>query len=111
MQHGNRLQVEHSSLVRLKVTDLINAGVRGRISEIQSKANRPVQFELTENMREYTMNRVFLPEMIGCGFMFQSRFRDRPRISTHQYGRLVRDWITAIGLEPSGSGTHSMRRA
>lgn len=83
MQHGNRLQVEHSSLVRLKVTDLINAGVRGRISEIQSKANRPVQFELTENMREYTMNRVFLPEMIGCGFMFQSRFRDRPRISTH----------------------------
>jgi site-specific recombinase XerC len=23
---------------------------------------------------------------------------------------LVRDWVTAIGLEPSGYGTHSMRR-
>ena len=30
--------------------------------------------------------------------------------STRQYGRLVRDWVTAIGLEPSGYGTHSMRR-
>jgi integrase len=48
--------------------------------------------------------------MIGCRFMFPSRFHDRPHISTRQYGRLVRDWVTAIGLEPSGYGTHSMRR-
>lgn len=26
------------------------------------------------------------------------------------YGRIVRDWVTAIGLEPSGYGTHSLRR-
>ena len=30
--------------------------------------------------------------------------------ATRQYGRLVRDWVKAIGLEPSGYGTHSMRR-
>ncbi|MBY6005027.1 integrase, partial [Salipiger bermudensis] len=24
--------------------------------------------------------------------------------------RLVRDWVTSIGLEPSAYGTHSMRR-
>jgi integrase len=42
--------------------------------------------------------------------MFPSRFHDRPQISTRQYGRLVRGWVTAIGLEPSGYGTHSMRR-
>jgi len=48
--------------------------------------------------------------MIGCRFMFLSRFHDRPHISTRQHGRLVRDWVTAIGLEPSGYGTHSMRR-
>jgi len=53
---------------------------------------------------------VFLPEMIGCAFMFPSRLHDRPHISTRQYGRLVRVWVTAIGLEPSGYGTHSMRR-
>ena len=38
------------------------------------------------------------------------RMADRPHISTRQYGRLVRDWVTAIGLEPSGYGTNSVRR-
>ena len=42
--------------------------------------------------------------------MFPSRFHDRPHISTRQYARLVRDWVKAIGLEPSGYGTHSLRR-
>jgi len=42
--------------------------------------------------------------------MFPSRFHDYPHISTRQYGRLVRDWVAAIGLEPSGYGTHLMRR-
>ena len=42
--------------------------------------------------------------------MFPSRFRDRPHISTRQYGRLVRSWVAEIGLEPSGYGTHSLRR-
>ena len=42
--------------------------------------------------------------------MFPSRFLDRPHISTRQYGRLVRCWVVSIGLEPSGYGTHSMRR-
>ena len=31
-------------------------------------------------------------------------------ISTHQYARIVRGWVTSIGLEPSAFGTHSMRR-
>ena len=51
-----------------------------------------------------------MPEMSGCGFMFPNRLHDRPHISTREYGRLVRDWGKAIGLEPSGYGTHSMRR-
>lgn len=46
----------------------------------------------------------------ACRFMFPSRLHDRPHISTRQYGRLVRDWVTAIGLEPRGYGTHSLRR-
>lgn len=91
--------------------DLVNADrVRERVSVIQSKTNRPVQFELTENTRESVVNWVSMPEMVGCGFMFRSRLHDCPHISTRQYGRLVRDWVTAIGLEPSGYGTHSMRR-
>ena len=98
-------------LVKLQVTDLVKAErVRERVSVIQSKTQRPVQFELTENTRDSVANWVMSPQMIGCRFLFPSRFHDRPHISTRQYGRLVRGWVTAIGLESSGYGTHSLRR-
>jgi integrase len=97
-------------LLYLKVSDLVNADqVRERVSVAQSKA-KPVQFELTENTRESVANWVKSPEMLRGSFMFPSRVHDHPHISTRQYGRLVRDWVAAIGLEPSGYGMHSMRR-
>ncbi|MBY4893225.1 tyrosine-type recombinase/integrase [Rhodobacteraceae bacterium N5(2021)] len=98
-------------LVKLAVTDLVKEGrVRERVSVIQSKTKKPVQFELTENTRDAVIAWTRSPEMIGCRFIFPSRFHARPHISTRQYGRLVRDWVTSIGLEPSGYGTHSLRR-
>lgn len=98
-------------LVRLRVKDLVSSErVRERVTVIQSKTGQPVQFELTENTRESVMTWVNSPEMMRIEFMFPSRFHDRPHISTRQYGRSVRDWVTAIGLEPSGYGTHSLRR-
>lgn len=98
-------------LVKLAVADLVKDDrVRERASIIQSKTKKPVQFELTENTRDTVIAWVRSPEMIGCRFMFPIRFHDRPHISMRQYGRLVCDWVTAIGLEPSGYGTHSMHR-
>lgn len=98
-------------LVRLRVNDLVSSErVRERGTVIQSKTGQPVQFELTENTRESVMTWVNSPEMMRTEFVFPSRFHDRPHISTRQYGRLVRDSVTAIGLEPSGYGTHSLRR-
>lgn len=98
-------------LVSLSVVDLVKEDrVRERVSVIQSKTRRPVQFELTENTRETVLAWVRSPEMLACSFMFPSRFHDRPHISTRQYGRLVHDWVSSIGLEPSGYGTHSLRR-
>ena len=94
-----------------KLSEAVECCNRFRVSVIQSKTKKPVQFELTEkHKRQPSLRGVRSPEMIGCRFMFPSRFHDRPHISTRQYGRLVRDWVTAIGLEPSGYGTHSMRR-
>ena len=98
-------------LVKLAVADLIKDDrVRERVSIIRNKTKKPVQFELTENTRDTVIAWVRSPEMTGGHFMFPGRFHDRPHISTRRYGRLVRDWVTAIGLEPSGYGTHSMRR-
>ncbi len=98
-------------LVCLKVADLVVGGsVRERVSVIQSKTGRPVQFEVSENTRESVMEWANSPEMRGCAHLFPSRFHASPHLSTRQYARLVRDWVSAIGLDPSGYGTHSMRR-
>ena len=59
-------------LVRLSVVDLVKEDrVRERVSVIQSKTRRPVQFELTENTRETVLAWVRSPEMLACSFMFQ----------------------------------------
>ncbi len=99
------------NLVRLYVADLVTGDrVRERVTVVQSKTQRPVQFEVSENTRQSIWTWVCRPEMLGCTFLFPSRFHERPHISTRQYARLVRDWVSAIGLEPSGYGTHSLRR-
>lgn len=70
-------------LVGLTVADLVRDDrVRERASVIQSKTKRPVQFELTENTRDCVAAWVKSPKMIGCRYMFPSRFHDRPHIST-----------------------------
>ena len=98
-------------LVRLKVADLVVGGVvRDRTSVIQRKTGRPVQFEVSENTRKSVLEWVASPEMRGCEFLFPSRFHASPHLSTRQYARLVRDWVSVIGLDPNGYGTHSLRR-
>jgi integrase len=97
-------------LVKLTVTDLVKDDrVRERVSVIQRKTKRPVQFELSENTRETVLTWVRSPEMLACRFMVPSRFHDRSHISMRLYARLVRDWVKAIVLEPSGYGTHALR--
>lgn len=98
-------------LVQVRVADLvIGDRVRDRVTVIQSKTNRPVQFEVSENTRDSIWNWVSSPQMLGCAYLFPSRLHDRPHVSTRQYARLVRDWVSSIGLDPSGYGTHSQRR-
>jgi site-specific recombinase XerD len=31
-------------------------------------------------------------------------------VTTRQYARLLKQWVTLIGLDPAAYGTHSMRR-
>ncbi|WP_075699597.1 tyrosine-type recombinase/integrase [Pseudovibrio brasiliensis] len=98
-------------LVRLKVIDVFTAGrVKERTSIIQSKTGKPVQFELMEGTRSALLKWIDSPEMIGSEYLWPGRFHDRPHISTRQYGRMLKEWVLSIGLEPSSYGTHSMRR-
>ena len=69
-----------------------------------------MRFELSEGTRESLEQWLDDPMMIGHEYLWPGRFHDPDHISTRQYARLVRDWVTSIGLEPSAYGTHSMRR-
>lgn len=98
-------------LVGLRVRDVFAAGrVKERASLIQSKTGNPVRFEITETTRLSVESWIRDPEMIGLEFLWQSRIYGSPPFSTRQYPRIVRGWVSSIGLEPSAYGTHSMRR-
>src|SRR6201993_1995753 len=43
-------------------------------------------------------------------YLFPSRFRAQPHLSTRQYARIVHRWVERVGLDSSAYGTHSMRR-
>tara|TARA_R110002096_G_scaffold8802_8_gene35835 strand:+ start:6029 stop:6649 length:621 start_codon:yes stop_codon:yes gene_type:complete len=97
--------------VRLMVTDVYTAGnIKERTSIFQRKTGKPVQFEISEQTRKSLMDWIAHPRMQGYAFLFPSRFHESDRISTRQYARAVKTWVTSIGLEPNGYGTHSMRR-
>ena len=100
------------ALFNLAIDSKLRGGdlVRERVSVIQSKTQRPVQFEVSEGTRDSIWNWVCSPAMLAVIHLFPSRFHDRPHVSTRQYARIVRDWVAAIGLDPSGYGTHSLRR-
>ncbi|MGB3313828.1 MAG: tyrosine-type recombinase/integrase [Albidovulum sp.] len=98
-------------LVKLKVAEVYAAGqVKERASIIQSKTGKPVRFEFAEGTRKSLEDWFRNPLMIGSEYLWPGRFHERLHISTRQYARLVRDWVTSIGLEPSSYGTHSMPR-
>ena len=98
-------------LVAVRVRDVFSAGrVKERASIVQTKTGRPVRFEITEMTRRSLDRWIAEPEMRGADRLWPSRFRDSPHLSTRQYARIVRGWVTSIGLEPSAYGTHSMRR-
>jgi site-specific recombinase XerD len=64
----------------------------------------------TEETRKTLFKWLDDPTMKGSEYLWPSCFHDRPHLSTRQYARLVRDWVSSVGLEPTSYGTHSMRR-
>jgi site-specific recombinase XerC len=98
-------------LVKLMVADVYAAGqVKERASIIHSKTHKPVRFEITEGTRKSNAKWLEDPLMTGSEYLWPGRLQYRLHISTRQHARLVRTWVSSIGLEPSSYGTHSMRR-
>ncbi|RUU13867.1 integrase [Mesorhizobium sp. USDA-HM6] len=98
-------------LVKIRIRDLV-AGqeIRTRAIVVQQKTGRPVQFEMTCDVRASIL--AWLERRRGTveDYAFPSRIDDAYHIRTRQYARLVDEWVTAIGLRPEEYGTHSLRR-
>ena len=98
-------------LVKIAIGDLVaGSDIRTRAIVVQQKTGRPVQFELTADVRGSLL--AWLERRGGntSDFVFPSRIDHANHMSTRQYARLVDEWVTAIGLRRAEYGTHSMRR-
>ena len=98
-------------LVRLRISDVVLGGtVRLRTSIIQQKTGRPVPFELTDPTREALTAWLRRRTSGDADWLFPSRSHKGDHVTTRQYGRLLDDWVSLIGLDPALYGTHSLRR-
>ena len=98
-------------LVDLRVRDIAHGNqIMPRAMVMQRKTQRPVQFELTELTREAVAAWIAKADLKAEQYLFPSRLRSSPHITTRQYARIVRRWVGSIGLDPASYGTHTMRR-
>jgi integrase len=98
-------------LVKIKIGDLVSGpDIRTRAIVVQQKTGRPVQFELTGDVRSSLLS--WLEKRGGSVGepVFPSRIDRSHPMSTRQYARLLDEWVTAIGLRRAEYGTHSLRR-
>jgi integrase len=98
-------------LLKLRVQDVCHGErVAARAIVVQQKTSRPVQFEITEPTRTALADWIRVSSLRSDDFLFPSRVRVSPHLSTRQYARIVDSWVEEIGLDPTAYGTHSIRR-
>jgi integrase len=98
-------------LVKLRALDVAHGDqVAPRAIVMQQKTKRPVQFEITEPTRESIHAWIETAHLNPGAFLFPSRIRVSPHLSTREYARIVHRRVAEIGLDPAVYGTHSVRR-
>jgi integrase len=98
-------------LLSLRVSDVASGQeVQSRAIIRQKKTKRPVRFEITARTRKSVEEWIEAQGLRGSDYLFPSRLRSSPHLSLRQYARVVETWVSSIGLDPTGYGTHSMRR-
>ncbi len=97
-------------LVSIMVEDVAPRGCcLDRATVRQKKTGHPVIFEMTEQTRQSVDDYLLLSTRAPGQPLFAGRRKGRG-LTTRQYARLLSDWISSIGLDPSLYGTHSLRR-
>lgn len=98
-------------LVKLKVRDIAHGNtVLKRAMIVQQKTMQPVQFEITPQTQDAITKWIEVKGLSNDDYLFPSRVHGCDHISTRQYARIVKSWVSKIGWSPENYGTHSMRR-
>jgi integrase len=98
-------------LMQLKVRDVCHGQtIACRALVLQQKTQRPVQFEITEPTRDAVLAWITCSRLRPEDFLFPSRIRSSPHLSTRQYARIVDSWVQQLGLDTTSYGTHTLRR-
>lgn len=98
-------------VVKLRVRDIAHgSSVASRAMVMQQKTHQTVRFEITEQTRESVSQWISHQKLSNDDYLFTSRIKKSPHISTRQYARIVNSWVSEIGLDSAAYGTHSMRR-
>ena len=102
-------KLQSCDLLRLRVRYVTHGGtIAKRAMIMQQKTRRPVQFEIMEQTRTAIGNWIADAKLNNGDYLFKSRYRNSPHISTRQYARIVGSWVSEIGLDPTAYGTHSL---
>jgi integrase len=97
--------------VKPRVRDVCHGDrVTSRPIVLQQKTQRPVRFEITPSTREAVEAWIKSSALRADDYLFPSRLHASPHLGTRQYARIVDGWVKEIGLDPTGYGTHSIRR-
>jgi integrase len=98
-------------LTKLRVRDIAHGEhVSSRAIVMQQKTQHPVQFEITEQTRTVLEAWMHQARLRSEDFLFPTRLHGSDHLSTRQYARIVKAWVTTIGLDPTMYGTHTLRR-
>jgi hypothetical protein len=63
---------------------------------MQQKTRRPVQFGLTELTRNALADWIRAAALRPEDYLFRTRIRGSPHLSTRQYGRIVAGWVRMV---------------
>jgi site-specific recombinase XerD len=98
-------------LVQLRVRDVCHGqSMASRALILQQKTQRPVHFENTEPTRDAVLAWIKKSTLNSDDFLFPSRIRESPHLSSRQYARIVDSWVQLLGLDTTSYGTHTLRR-
>lgn len=98
--------------VGLRVEDVQSGRrIRERTNVVQRKTGRPVRFDMTEATRVAVGGWITASRGDPGEYLFVSRLRESPHLSTRQESRIMHGWSESAGLDSSAYGTHTMRRS